>query len=395
MPGSARRATGPRGWPSSARTSSSRLYSPSSSPVSPARPTRAARAPRERCPPLPLRYRRRAGRRALRFRRPRRTQRGARGGGGGGRQRRRAARGRPPRRARRGRVCARVGLRAPDGVRYARAPRAPDARVAARRPPRRARHLRRGRASGSDPVERLHRRRHERPRRLVALLDVSGSMAPCARSYLLLLGGRSARSACRDLRVRHPPHPRHARAARGAARTPRSTGRARPRRTGPAGRGSARRCSPSTTATAGAGWRATPWWRFSPTAGSVATRRCSAARCSAYPASPSDRVGQPAWRRRGSHRRRAGWRSRSRTSTSSSAAVASRRSSSRRWAGIDRRNRVRFENDFDVDAPIEKVWDAVLDVERVDPTVPGPRCSSGSPTTPRRSRSRSRSARCR
>jgi uncharacterized protein len=32
---------------------------------------------------------------------------------------------------------------------------------------------------------------------------------------------------------------------------------------------------------------------------------------------------------------------------------------------------MRFENRFDVDAPIESVWDAVLDVERVAPTVPG------------------------
>jgi uncharacterized protein len=32
---------------------------------------------------------------------------------------------------------------------------------------------------------------------------------------------------------------------------------------------------------------------------------------------------------------------------------------------------MQFENNFDVDAPIEKVWDAVLDVERVAPTVPG------------------------
>ena len=30
-----------------------------------------------------------------------------------------------------------------------------------------------------------------------------------------------------------------------------------------------------------------------------------------------------------------------------------------------------FENQFDVDAPLERVWDAVLDVERVAPTVPG------------------------
>jgi carbon monoxide dehydrogenase subunit G len=32
---------------------------------------------------------------------------------------------------------------------------------------------------------------------------------------------------------------------------------------------------------------------------------------------------------------------------------------------------MRFENRFAVDAPLEEVWDAVLDVERVAPTVPG------------------------
>jgi carbon monoxide dehydrogenase subunit G len=32
---------------------------------------------------------------------------------------------------------------------------------------------------------------------------------------------------------------------------------------------------------------------------------------------------------------------------------------------------MRFENRFDVDAPLEDVWEAVLDVERVAPTVPG------------------------
>jgi uncharacterized protein len=32
---------------------------------------------------------------------------------------------------------------------------------------------------------------------------------------------------------------------------------------------------------------------------------------------------------------------------------------------------MRFENQFDVDSPIDEVWDAVLDVERVAPTVPG------------------------
>jgi uncharacterized protein len=32
---------------------------------------------------------------------------------------------------------------------------------------------------------------------------------------------------------------------------------------------------------------------------------------------------------------------------------------------------MRFENSFDVGAPIEEVWDALLDVERVAPAVPG------------------------
>jgi uncharacterized protein with von Willebrand factor type A (vWA) domain len=84
-------------------------------------------------------------------------------------------------------------------------------RLAVATPPRRARRarrshhgehldvratLRRSRRTGGDPVERLHRRRRERPRRLVVLLDVSGSMAPYARAYLLLLegAGRGARA---------------------------------------------------------------------------------------------------------------------------------------------------------------------------------------------------------
>src|SRR4051795_7744767 len=32
---------------------------------------------------------------------------------------------------------------------------------------------------------------------------------------------------------------------------------------------------------------------------------------------------------------------------------------------------MRFENEFEVEAPLDQVWDAVLDVERVAPTVPG------------------------
>ena len=82
-------------------------------------------------------------------------------------------------------------------------------RLALATPPRRARRsrasrrgehldvratLRRSRRTAGDPVAQLHRRRRERLRPLVALLDVSGSMAPYARAYLLLLEG-AARGA--------------------------------------------------------------------------------------------------------------------------------------------------------------------------------------------------------
>ena len=80
-------------------------------------------------------------------------------------------------------------------------------RLAVATPPRRARRarasrrgehldvratLRRSHRTGGDPVARLYRRRRVRPRPLVVLLDVSGSMAPYARVYLLLLEGAAA-----------------------------------------------------------------------------------------------------------------------------------------------------------------------------------------------------------
>jgi uncharacterized protein len=76
----------------------------------------------------------------------------------------------------------------------------PVRRARRQRTSRRGEHLdlratvRRSRRTAGEPVERLHRRRRERPRPLVALLDVSGSMAPFARPYLLLLEG-AARGA--------------------------------------------------------------------------------------------------------------------------------------------------------------------------------------------------------
>jgi uncharacterized protein len=49
--------------------------------------------------------------------------------------------------------------------------------------------LRQARATGGDPARRRFRRRTERPRHLVLIADVSGSMAPYARAYLHLLHG--------------------------------------------------------------------------------------------------------------------------------------------------------------------------------------------------------------
>jgi len=47
--------------------------------------------------------------------------------------------------------------------------------------------LRRGRRTGGDPVRLVRRRPRRKPRRLVALCDISGSMAPYARAMLQLL----------------------------------------------------------------------------------------------------------------------------------------------------------------------------------------------------------------
>ncbi|MBA3251289.1 MAG: VWA domain-containing protein [Geodermatophilaceae bacterium] len=52
--------------------------------------------------------------------------------------------------------------------------------------------LRRAHRTGGDPVRRIHRQRRERPRRLVLLCDVSGSMEPYSRVFLTLLQGAVA-----------------------------------------------------------------------------------------------------------------------------------------------------------------------------------------------------------
>ena len=77
--------------------------------------------------------------------------------------------------------------------------------------------IRRSQRTGGDPVERIRRRETVRPRRLVMLADVSGSMEPYARAYLQLLhcatGGANAETfvfatrltrLTRHLRIRNP-----------------------------------------------------------------------------------------------------------------------------------------------------------------------------------------------
>jgi uncharacterized protein with von Willebrand factor type A (vWA) domain len=77
--------------------------------------------------------------------------------------------------------------------------------------------IRRSRRTGGDPVEQILRRRTTRPRRLVLLADISGSMEPYARAYLQLLhcaaGGANAETfvfatrltrLTRHLRIRNP-----------------------------------------------------------------------------------------------------------------------------------------------------------------------------------------------
>jgi uncharacterized protein with von Willebrand factor type A (vWA) domain len=54
--------------------------------------------------------------------------------------------------------------------------------------------LRRSTRSGGDPSRVLRRSRRRKPRRLVAMLDISGSMEPYTRAYLNLLWGAAAKA---------------------------------------------------------------------------------------------------------------------------------------------------------------------------------------------------------
>lgn len=77
--------------------------------------------------------------------------------------------------------------------------------------------IRRSQRTAGDPIEQILRRRTTRPRRLVLLADISGSMEPYARAYLQLLhcaaGGANAETfvfatrltrLTRQLRIRDP-----------------------------------------------------------------------------------------------------------------------------------------------------------------------------------------------
>ena len=80
----------------------------------------------------------------------------------------------------------------------------------------------------------------ETPRKLVLLLDVSGSMESYSRALLLYLhAAPRLRPRRRDVRVRHASHPDHARARAPATPTPRSPPRRSGSSTGPAARASA------------------------------------------------------------------------------------------------------------------------------------------------------------
>ncbi len=80
--------------------------------------------------------------------------------------------------------------------------------------------LRRSLRSGGDPIELVMRRHRSRPRRLVVLCDISGSMEPYARAYLQLLhsavGGARAEAfvfatrLTRITKLLHASNPDHA-----------------------------------------------------------------------------------------------------------------------------------------------------------------------------------------
>ena len=132
------------------------------------------------------------------------------------------------------------------------------------------------------------RRRGTRPRRVVLLLDVSGSMAPYADGLLRFAHARDAGRPVGTIEVftLGTRLTRITRRCGSATRTRARARRATPSRTGPAAPGWATRCRPSSTAGGGAAWPAARSSSCSPTDGSAATPRARRA----------DRSGCAGWR---------------------------------------------------------------------------------------------------
>jgi hypothetical protein len=147
--------------------------------------------------------------------------------------------------------------------------------------------LRRSFRTGGDPLERAWRRRRRRPRRLILLLDVSGSMDAYSRA-LVMFAHAALRSDprweafCFGTRLT-----RVTRALAGSDPTRRSCGRRRRSSTGTAARASATPSSASSTSTVTAGWPAARSSSSAPTASRSATPTCSPSRWPASRGSPT------------------------------------------------------------------------------------------------------------
>ena len=147
--------------------------------------------------------------------------------------------------------------------------------------------------------------RSPQPRRVVLLVDVSGSMAPYADALLRLAHASPAPASARarpgrGVHHRHPADPGH----RGRCAARRRAGAAWPPGsrcpTGPAAPGSARCCAPSSTAGGSAGWPAVrSSWSAQRRLGARRPRAARRADAAAAPARPPGGLGQPAPRQGG------------------------------------------------------------------------------------------------
>ena len=134
-----------------------------------------------------------------------------------------------------------------------RAPGRPDLR----------RTVRRALRSGGEPIRRAWLAPAERPRRVVLLCDVSGSMEPYARALLRFLHAAvTARGAGRveAFALGHPADPDHPGAVAGATPTPPWPTPPRRSPTGRAAPGWATACGSSTTAGACGAWPGARSW---------------------------------------------------------------------------------------------------------------------------------------